>query len=76
MSGALVASLFSITEKFLTRLNTKEARKYKDRVIFLNKEYYAEENKDEDTEQDHAYMDNILNELCIISKAASNFSES
>lgn len=72
--GALIGSLFKITEHAFGIYKSKEARKYKDRVIFLKKEYYSEGNKNEE-KRNHAYMDNIRNELCILAETATNFKE-
>ena len=61
----MIRSLFKITEHAFSLLSSKEARKYRDRTIKLRKQYYEEENKDEDN-RNHALMDNIQHELCIL----------
>jgi hypothetical protein len=65
--GEIVSSLFSITKHSLSIADTKLSRKYLDRVIYLEKVYYAEENKPE-TLRNHAIMDNAVNELCLLTK--------
>lgn len=65
--GELIASLFSITKHSLSIYDTKLSRKYLDRVIYLEKVYYAEENKPDD-QRNHAVMDNAINELCLLTK--------
>lgn len=65
---ALVQSL-----KFgLSLWNTKESRKYLDRVIDLEKQIYYETNKPEEN-RNHALIDNCNAELCIIAEATSKF---
>jgi len=75
MTGAIISSLFKIAEHTLGIYKTKQARKYLDRVIYLKKRYYAEENKP-DNQQNHALMDNITNELCLITETIASFGES
>lgn len=65
--GELISSLFSITKHSLSIYDTKLSRKYLDRVIYLEKVYYAEENKPDD-QRNHAVMDNAINELCLLTK--------
>lgn len=72
--GALIGSLFKLAEHTLSIYKTKQARKYLDRVIYLKKEYYEEENKDE-LSQNHARMDNIVNELRIITESITDLKE-
>jgi len=62
----IVQTLFGIAQHILGIYNTKLSRKYLDRIIELEKMYYAEESKDE-LDRNHAVMDNIINELCLIS---------
>ena len=71
----VIESLFKITEYTLGLLKSKEARKYKDRVIHLRKLYYAEENKADDA-RNHALMDNIRSELCLLADSATDLDES
>ncbi len=75
MIGGLVAPILSILEQFLKLRNTKEDRKILDRVIFLRKEKYNEENKP-DNKQSHSYIDNINAELRIIIESVAQFEES
>jgi hypothetical protein len=70
----IASALFGITEHVLGIYKQKEARKYLDRVIYLNKKYREEENKDENI-RNHALMDNIISELCIIADASTKFKE-
>ena len=70
----LVTALFGLTKHVLGIYEMKEARKYLDRVIYLEKEYRYEENKDEKL-RNHAYMDNILSELCLITETSTKFKE-
>lgn len=66
----IIASLFTITKHSLNIYSTKQSRKYLDRVLFLEKVYYAEENKSED-ERNHAVMDNCVNELCLLTETVA-----
>lgn len=70
----ITSTLFQITKHVLGIYEQKEARKYLDRVIYLEKEYRKEENKDENR-RNHAYMDNIVAELRLIAEASANFKE-
>lgn len=63
----IIGSLFAITKHSLSIYDTKQSRKYLDRVLFLEKVYYAEENKNEDM-RNHAVMDNCVNELCLLTE--------
>lgn len=74
MIGALIGPLLSIAEQFLKLRNKREDKKILERVIFLRKEKYAEQNKP-DSKQDHAYIDNINNELRIIIETIAQFEE-
>lgn len=65
MIGQIVSSLFAITKHSLSIYDTKQSRKYLDRVLYLEKVYYVEENKPED-KRNHALMDNCVNELCLL----------
>jgi len=71
---SIATALFGITKHALGIYKTKQARKYLDRVIILEKIYYKEENKHDD-DQDHGVMDNAINELCIIAQTTSKFKE-
>ena len=73
-ASEIVASLFAITKHSLSIWDNKLAHKYSDRVIRLETWYYAEENKDEE-HRNHAFMDNILNELCLITQTITNFKQ-
>lgn len=68
----MIDSLFKIIEHSLGIYETKEARKHLDRVIDLEKTYYAEENKSEEN-RNHALMDNIVHELCLITDTIASF---
>ena len=70
----LIASLFAITKHSLSIYSTKQARKYLDRVVYLEKVYYAEENKPED-QRNHAVMDNVTNELCLLTNTVTKLKE-
>lgn len=71
LASALIHSL-----KFgLSLLNTKEARKYLDEVIFLEKKKAYEDNRPEKL-RNHAVIDNINRRLCIISNATAKFGKS
>ncbi len=67
-----IESLFKIVEHVLGIYENKQSRTYLDRVLYLKKLYYAEENTDEKY-RNHALMDNIVNELCLISDAVTSF---
>lgn len=68
----ITEALFGITKHALGIYETKQARKYLDRVVYLEKVYYSEENKNE-TDRNHAIMDNAINELCLITEAVAQF---
>lgn len=68
----IIASLFAIAKHSLSIYDTKKSREYSDRVIYLEKLYYAEENQPSES-RNHALMDNIINELCLITTAITNF---
>lgn len=70
----LVKVLFGITEHALSIYDTKLSRKYLDRVIYLKKTYRFEENKNEES-RNHALMDNIVSELCLITETVATFGE-
>jgi hypothetical protein len=70
----IISSLFAITKHSLSIYKTKQARKYLDRVIYLEKVYYAEENKPED-KRNHAVMDNVTNELCLLTQTVTKLKE-
>lgn len=67
----VLTALLPFLKLYLEKQVLKEARKYLDRVVYLEKQYLKEENKDE-ADRNHAYMDNIVSELCIIAKASTN----
>lgn len=71
---SIVSSLFAITKHVLGIYRTKQAREYLDRVIYLEKLRYEELKRPED-ECNHALLDNIDNELCIISEASAKFGQ-
>lgn len=73
MSG-IATALFGLTKHVLGIYEIKEARKYLDRVIYLEKKYLKEISKNED-EIDTNSIDHILNELQLISKTAATFGE-
>ncbi len=68
----IVGALFGIAEHSLSIYDTKMSRKYLERVLFLKKLYYKEENKIEEN-RNHALMDNIINELCLITDTIASF---
>jgi hypothetical protein len=68
----VVKALFGIAQHALSIYNTKLSRKYLDRTIELEKLYYAEQSKPED-KRNHALMDNIINELCLITETIASF---
>ena len=57
-----------ILKEGLTLWNHKEATKYLDRVIKLEKEYYEELNKPLDSRSDYK-LDSIMLELTVISRS-------
>jgi hypothetical protein len=68
----ILTALFGITEHSLSIYDTKLSRKYLDRVLLLKKIYYQEQNKDEE-KRNHALLDNVVNELCIITETIAQF---
>jgi hypothetical protein len=66
----LASVLFAVTKHALGFLESKESRKYVDRLIYLEKKYLAEENKDEKN-RDHNAMDGYIWELRIIASATT-----
>ena len=60
-----ISPLLSIAGEYLKLKNTKESRKYLDKLIWLKKEIYVEENKSEDS-INHARIDNLNSELRIL----------
>ena len=68
----IVGALFGIAEHSLSIYDTKMSRKYLERVLFLKKLYYKEENKIEEN-RNHALMDNMINELCLITDTIASF---
>lgn len=71
----VVTSLFTIAKHALSIYDTKQSRKYLERVLYLEKTYRFEENKtdDEDNKQNHALMDNCIAELCLITDTVAKF---
>ncbi len=67
----LAIALVEILKHSLSIYDTKQAREYLDRVIFLEGVMYAEENRGDD--QNRAVFDNAFNELCIITKSVAKF---
>jgi len=72
--GGVIASLFKIAEFSLSIYKTDQARIYLDRIIYLKKAYYYEQNKPPEM-RNHAIMDNAINELCIIVDTFAQFGE-
>lgn len=70
----LIKTLFGIAQHALSIYDTKLSRKYLDRTIELEKMYYAELSKPEST-RNHALMDNVINELCLISNSVTALGE-
>lgn len=62
--------LFAITKHALGFLESKESRKYADRVIWLEKQYLREISKDEKYIDTNS-IDHILAELLIIGTATA-----
>jgi hypothetical protein len=63
---ALITALFGSLEAGLSIWQSKDARKYLDRVIKLREDWYEEYNKER---PDHAVLDNLELELLIICKS-------
>lgn len=70
----LINSLFAIAEHTLSIYKTKESRKFLERVLYLKKTYRFEVNKHEDN-RNHALMDNVVFELCVITDTIAKFGE-
>ena len=70
----VIKALFLVAEHTLSIYRTKKARKYLDRVIYLKKAYYNEQNKPEN-DRSHAVMDNAVHELCIITESIAELGE-
>ena len=70
----IIAPLLGIAEGYLKLRNKKEERKYLDRLIFLKKEIYVEENKSEDS-INHARLDNLHSELRILIESIASLGE-
>jgi len=68
----LVTALFGLTKHVLGIYEMKEARKYLDRVIYLEKQYIKETSKNEEDIDTNA-IDHILIELQLIGKASTTF---
>jgi hypothetical protein len=66
--------LFAVTKHALGFLQSKESRKYADRIISLEKQYLREISKSENNINTNL-IDHILHELCIIGKATSTLKE-
>lgn len=64
----MIPLLFKTLFAGLTLWNTKEARKYRDEIIKLKRDWYEEFNKP-DNEIDHSVLDNVEFELRIIGEA-------
>lgn len=71
----LTSALLHITKHVLGIYETKESRKYLERILYLEKLLYAEEAKHPD-ERNHAVMDNIDFELCLIARHATGLKAS
>jgi len=65
----MIDSLFKALASGLSLWESKESRKYIDKLLKLEKEYYVETNKEL---PDDAVLDNIRYELCFLSKAFSS----
>ena len=66
----LATILFAVTRHALGFLESKESRKYADRLIYLEKKYLEEESKDEKS-RDHNAMDGYIWELRLIASATT-----
>lgn len=62
----MIDSLFQALASGLSLWESKESRKYLDRLLKLEKDYYEEFNKEV---FDDAVLDNIRHQLCALSKA-------
>jgi len=70
----LATVLFAITKHALGFLESKESRKYVDRIIYLEKQYIKEVSKDESKIDTNA-IDYIIIELQLISQATITLKE-
>jgi len=70
----IASVLFAITKHALGLLQSREARKYVDRIIYLEKQYIKEISKDESKIDTNA-IDHILIELQFISKTTITLKE-
>ena len=70
----ITSVLFAITKHTLGLLQSREARKYVDRIIYLEKQYIKEISKDESKIDTNA-IDHILIELQLISKTTITLKE-
>lgn len=68
----MISTIFKILEYALSIGEEKYRSRYLDRVIKLKKQYYQEVNKNE-ADQNFAILDNITNELRIITDTLTNF---
>ena len=72
---SLVTALFGLTKHVLAIYESKEARKYLDRVIYLEKQYINEVSRDEENIDTNA-IDLLLIELRLISETTTTFKKS
>ena len=70
----IASVLFAITKHALGLLQSREARKYVDRIIYLEKQYIKEISKDESKIDTNA-IDHILIELQFIGKTTITLKE-
>ena len=68
--GILEKSL-AVVEQYLIKENTQESRKYLDKMLYLKRTLYYEQAKSDDS-INHALIDNLNNELCILLDAIAS----
>ena len=66
----MISELAGLAGQALGFLGTKEANKYADKFIKLEKQYHKELNSDP---SDHAKIDNLEQEIAVLTKATSQF---
>lgn len=66
----MFGTLLQVLASGLSLWESKEKRKYVDRLMELKRDYYEEYNKDPSIRSD-AVLDNIQHELCLLGNAFS-----
>jgi hypothetical protein len=69
-----INALLGIAEQYLTLKNTKQSRKYLDRMVYLRRELANEQSKDDST-INHTRIDNIDEQLRILVESISQIGE-